>query len=162
MCMSVQKDGPRRNSSGRIECHPGKKEPLEDASNVRVWMMSHPGTYSKCPATEMHPVYEFGWYRIQEQFQEIQVSIQVMIDRWPGNSLCPWQVTRKLKVTRRDTCRVMWPGNSMCPPKKTPSAGKMTPSADRRTPAIQCHPGILNINHWKWGFGHQSHSPPLL
>ena len=33
------------------------------------------------PATEMHPVYESGWYRIQEQFQEIQVSIQVTIDR---------------------------------------------------------------------------------
>ena len=114
------------------------------------------------PATKMHPVYESGWYRIQEQFQEIQVSIQVMIDRWPGNSQCPRQVTRKLKVTRRDTCRVMWPGNSMCPLKRTPSADKMTPPADRRTPAIQCHPGILNINHWKWGFGHQSHSPPLL
>ena len=33
------------------------------------------------PATEMHPVYESGWHRIQEQFQEIQVSIQVTIDR---------------------------------------------------------------------------------
>ena len=84
------------------------------------------------PATEMHPVYESGWYRIQEQFQEIQVSIQVTIDRWPGNSLCPGQVTRKLKMTQKDTCRVMWPGNSMCPLKRTPSAVKVTPSADRQ------------------------------
>ena len=104
---------------------------------------------------EMHPVYESGWYRIQDQFQEIQVSIQVMIDRWPGNSLCPRQVTRKLKVTQKDTCRVMWPGNSMCPLKRTPPA-------NRRTPAIQCHPGILNITHWKWGLGCQSRSPPLI
>ena len=37
------------------------------------------------PVTKMHPVYESGWYRIQDQFQEIQVSIQDMIDRWPGN-----------------------------------------------------------------------------
>ena len=100
-----------------------------------------------------------------------RVSIQVMIDRWPGNlgvqtrghlqltgeySQCPRQVTRKQK----DTCRVMWPGNSMCPLKGTPSADKMTPSANRRTPAVQCHPGILNITHWEWGLGYQSHSPP--
>ena len=141
-------DGPHRNSSEQVRLE------LRATLNATLSIQE--------PATKMHPVYESGWYRIQEQFQEIQVSIQVMIDRWPGNSLCPWQVTRKLKVTRRDTCRVMWPGNSMCPPKRTPSAGKMTPSADRRTPAIQCHPGILNINHWKWGFGHQSYSPPLI
>ena len=113
----------------------------------------------------MHPVYESGWYRIQEQFQEIQVSIQVMIDRRPGNlsvqtrghlqlteehSQCPGQVTRQ-----KDTCRAMWPGNSMCPLKRTPPA-------NTRTPTIQCHPGILNITHWKWGLGCQSRSPPLI
>ena len=106
------------------------------------------------------------------KFQESQVSIQVMIDRRPGNlgvqtrghlqlteeySQCPGQVTRQ-----KDTCRAMWPGNSMCPLKRTLSAVKMTPPANRRTPAIQCHPGILNITHWKWGLGCQSRSPPLI
>ena len=105
------------------------------------------------------------------KFQESQVSIQVMIDRRPGNlgvqtrghlqlteewSQYPGQVT-----WQKDTSRVMWPGNSMCPPKRT-LAVKMTHPANRRTPAIQCHPGILNITHWKWGLGCQSRSPPLI
>ena len=69
--VSTMEDGPHRNSSEQVRLE------LRATLNATLSIQE--------PATKMHPVYESGWYRIQEQFQEIQVSIQVMIDRWPGN-----------------------------------------------------------------------------
>ena len=151
-------DGPHTNSLEQAGLQ-GKLLPRSD-SIFSIW---HYLAEPKCVRDQHFPV-SVGLDDVasrntsQGKFQEIRVSIQVMINRWPGNlgvqtrghlqltgeySQCPRQVTRKQK----DTCRVMWPGNSMCPLKGTPSADKMTPSANRRTPAVQCHPGILNITH---------------
>ena len=159
------KDGPHTNSLEQAGLQ-GKLLPRSD-SIFSIW---HYLTEPKCIGDQHFPV-SVGLDDVasrntsQGKFQEIRVSIQVMINRWPGNlgvqtrghlqlteeySQCPGQVTRQ-----KDTCRAMWPGNSMCPLKRTPPA-------NRRTPAIQCHPGILNITHWKWGLGCQSRSPPLI
>ena len=114
------------------------------------------------PATKMHPVYESGWYRIQEQFQEIQVSIQDMIDRWPGSlgdiSSCQeakdrWPVrhlqdsaAREFKVSaQRDT--LGWQDDTFSWQEDTHN-----PVPSRNS----------EYNPWNWGLGHQSHSPPLI
>ena len=90
--VSTMEDGPHRSSSEQARLK------LRATLNATLSIQE--------PVTKMHPVYESGWYRIQDQFHEIQVSIQVTIDRWPGNSQCPRQVTRKLKVPRQeDTSR---------------------------------------------------------
>ena len=71
MHASTMEDGPHRNSSEQVRLK------LRATLNATLSIQE--------PVTKMHPVYESGWYRIQDQFQEIQVSIQDMIDRWPGN-----------------------------------------------------------------------------
>ena len=139
-------DGPHTNSLEQAGLQ-GKLLPRSD-SIFSIW---HYLTEPKCVGDQHFPV-SVGLDDVasrntsQGKFQEIRVSIQVMINRWPGNlgaqtrghlqptgeySQSPRQVTRKQK----DTCWVMWPGNSMCPLKGTPSADKMTPPANRRTPA---------------------------
>ena len=136
------KDGPHTNSLEQTGLQ-GKLLPRSD-SIFSIWHYR-----ARCVGDQLSPV-SVGLDDVASRntsrgkFQEIRVSIQVMINRWPGKlrcpdkrtltgeySQCPRQVTRKQK----DTCWMMWLGNSMCPPKGTPSADKMTPPANRRTPA---------------------------